>query len=80
MAPAEEPHLRLPAAVIAGELVHEHDRLALAGVLVIQSHAVVGRCLAHPRSPMLASQTVTTKADRRRRRKRATRMLTGAAA
>src|SRR5258706_16291632 len=33
----EEPQLRLPAAVIAGELVHEHERRAAAALLVIQA-------------------------------------------
>ena len=31
--PAEAANLRLPAAMIAGELVHEHDRRAGAGLL-----------------------------------------------
>src|SRR5262245_4138902 len=35
-------HLRLPAAAVAGELVHEHDRRSAAGLLVVEFHAVVG--------------------------------------
>src|SRR5260221_11923218 len=37
----EEAHLRLPAVVIAGELVHEHERRAAAALLVIQAGAVL---------------------------------------
>jgi hypothetical protein len=36
-------HLRLPAAVVAAELVHEHDRRAAARLLEIELDAVVGR-------------------------------------
>src|SRR5258707_12072379 len=36
----EEAQLRLPAAVIAGELVHEHERRAAAALLVIQAGGV----------------------------------------
>src|SRR5258708_14972001 len=33
----EEAQLRLPAAVVAGELVHEHERRAAAALLEIQA-------------------------------------------
>src|SRR5258706_11008049 len=39
----EEAQLRLPAAVIAGELVHEHERRAAAALLVIQAGALLPR-------------------------------------
>ena len=42
VAAREVAHLRLPAAVVAGELVHEDDRRAAAGLLVVQLDAVVG--------------------------------------
>src|SRR2546425_6642390 len=35
----EKAQLRLPAAVIAGEFVHEHERRAAAGLLEIQAGA-----------------------------------------
>ena len=34
--------LRLPTAVIAGELVHEHDWRAAAGLFVVELNTVVG--------------------------------------
>ena len=39
---AEMPHLRFPRAMVAGELMHEYDRNAGAGFLVVQANAVVG--------------------------------------
>lgn len=39
---AEFAHLRLPAAVVAGKFVHEHDGRALPDFLVVKAH-VVGR-------------------------------------
>ena len=42
VAPREKPQLRLVAAVIAGEFVHEHDRVAGPGLFVIEPDAVVG--------------------------------------
>ena len=47
VAPREIAHLRLPAAVVAGKLVHEHDRHAAAGFLVVELHAVVGGEMGH---------------------------------
>src|SRR5258708_26145463 len=40
----EEAQLRLPAAVIAGELVHEHERRAAAALLVIQADGAPPHC------------------------------------
>jgi hypothetical protein len=42
VAPREIAHLRLPAAIVAGELVHEDDRRTAARLLVIELDAVVG--------------------------------------
>jgi hypothetical protein len=42
VATREEAHLRLPAAMVAAELVHEHDRGAATRFLVIELDAVVG--------------------------------------
>ena len=39
--------LRLPAAGITRKFVHEHDRRAAAGFLVVEFHAVVGGKLRH---------------------------------
>ena len=39
---AEMPHLRLPGAMVAGELMHEDDRCARAGLFVMQANAVIG--------------------------------------
>ncbi len=47
VAAREVAQLRLPAAVVAGELVHEHDRRAAAGLLVVELDAVVGGKLRH---------------------------------
>jgi len=55
----EEPHLRLPAPVVAGELVDEQERLALAGLLGVQLHAVVGHDRWHRVSPCLAGCGLT---------------------
>src|SRR4051812_10615729 len=43
----EVPHLRLPAAVIAAEFVHENDGRAGTGFLVMQSDAVIRFDLGH---------------------------------
>ena len=47
VAPREIAHLRLPAAIVACELVHEDDRRAAAGLLVIELDAVVGGKVGH---------------------------------
>src|SRR5260370_40468780 len=47
----KEPDLRLPAAVIAGELVDEDQRLPLTGFLGVQRDAVVGHDRCHVGSP-----------------------------
>src|SRR4029077_14005502 len=44
---AEIPHLRLPAAVIARELMHEHHGRTRARLLVIKPDAVVGGEVGH---------------------------------
>src|ERR1700722_11619160 len=49
----EIPHLRLEAAEVASEFMHEHNRRAGAGFLVIKSDAVVGGRLRHRLSPVL---------------------------
>jgi hypothetical protein len=43
----EVAQLRLPAAMVAGELVHEHERRAAAGLFVVQVDAVVGADRGH---------------------------------
>ena len=43
VAPRESPHLRLPRAMVAGELVDEEDRLTTPHRLCVQRHAVGGR-------------------------------------
>jgi hypothetical protein len=45
----EVPHLRLPAAVVTGELVDEQQRLASAGDLGVQGDAVVSVDHGHDR-------------------------------
>ncbi len=40
IAPAEMAHLGLVAAIVAGELVHEHDRQARAGLFVVELDAI----------------------------------------
>ena len=47
MPPREEPHLRLPVAVVAGEFVAEQDRRAAAGLLVIEPDVVAGGGVGH---------------------------------
>ena len=49
IAPREVAHLRLPGAPVAGELVHEDERRAGAGFLVMQAHVVAGRGEGHGR-------------------------------
>ena len=43
VAPREPPHLRLPGAMVAGELVDEEDRIAAPHRLGVQRHAVGSR-------------------------------------
>jgi hypothetical protein len=40
--------------MVAGELVHEDDRRAAAGLFVVQIHAVVGADVGHARLPKWA--------------------------
>src|SRR5690606_16040700 len=40
IAAREESELRLPASIVAGELVYEHDRRAAARFLVVELHTV----------------------------------------
>src|SRR5580765_2340031 len=47
VAPREVTHLGLPTAVVAAELVNEHDRHASAGLLVVKLDAVVRGELGH---------------------------------
>jgi len=47
VAAAQRADLRLPAAVVARELVDEEDRRAVAGLLPVQADPVVGRRGAH---------------------------------
>ena len=47
VAAREEPHLRLPAAMVAGKLVDEDDRRADAGFLVVELHAIIGGGVGH---------------------------------
>ena len=42
VAAREMAQLRLPAAMVAAELVNEHDRRAGAGFLVVELYAVIG--------------------------------------
>ena len=44
---AEVLDLRREAAMVAGELVDEQERLAAAGLLPVQAHPVVGGCEGH---------------------------------
>ena len=39
--------LMLPGTAAAGELVNEHDRGALADLLIVELHAVVGGEMGH---------------------------------
>src|SRR5690348_10559146 len=50
---AEMSELRLEAPDVAGELVDEDHRTAAAGLLEIQAHAVVRRCIGHQAGPWL---------------------------
>src|SRR6185295_1886812 len=47
VASREVTQLGLPAAVVAAELMNEHDRRAGAGLLVVKLDAVVGSELGH---------------------------------
>ena len=47
VAPREVPQLRLPAPVVAGELVHEDHRVAAAGLLVVELHTVARGRVGH---------------------------------
>src|SRR6218665_1617883 len=49
MAAREVTHLWLPTAMVAAELVHEHDRRTIAGALVVKANAVAGAGVAHRR-------------------------------
>src|SRR5581483_6986675 len=51
VASAEVADLRLVTAMVAGKLVDEDDRHPLAGLLVVELHAVVGGDVRHWRSP-----------------------------
>jgi len=42
VAAPEIPKLMLPGTAVAGELVNEHDRGAVADLFIIELHAVVG--------------------------------------
>ena len=42
VAQAEMPHLELPAPMIPGEFVHEDQRCAGAGLLIVKANFVVG--------------------------------------
>ncbi len=44
---AEMPHLRFPGAVVAGEFMHEDQRRAGAGFLIVQADPVIGRGEGH---------------------------------
>ena len=44
---AEVAHLRLPRAVVASVFVHENDRSAAAGFLVVQADAIVSLGVWH---------------------------------
>src|SRR5215203_4287445 len=47
----EGTHLHLPAAMIAGEFVHEHDRRAGPHLLVVEADTIVRRDVRHRHSP-----------------------------
>src|SRR5262249_11383259 len=47
VAPAEMAQLRLPRAVVAGELMYEHDRRTRTDLLVKEFHAIVGGKVRH---------------------------------
>src|SRR5207302_8685428 len=46
----EKAQLRLVAAIVAGEFMHEDDRVAGAGLLVIEADAVVAGHIGHRNS------------------------------
>jgi hypothetical protein len=47
IAAREIAHLRLVTAIIAGEFVHEHDRVADAGLFVVEADAVISNNVGH---------------------------------
>src|SRR5262245_56789307 len=47
IAPAEMPDLRFPAAMIAGELMHEDQRRSRARFLIVEADFVVGLSVRH---------------------------------
>ena len=49
---AEIPHLLLPGTAVAGKFVHEHDRRARPGFLVVEADAVASGEVGHGSSPM----------------------------
>jgi hypothetical protein len=55
---AELAHLRLPAAIVGGEFVHEQDRHALPGFLVVELHIVATDRVRHGRHPFSRSGTL----------------------
>ena len=52
----EMAQLRLPASVIAGELVDEDDRHAAAGFLEIEFHSVIGGGVRHDVLPWVGGR------------------------
>src|SRR5256885_5503342 len=50
VAAREKAQLRLVAAIVAGEFMHEDDRVAGAGLLVIEADAVIGGDMGHRNS------------------------------
>src|SRR6218665_37648 len=57
-------HLGLPTGVVTAELVHEHDRRAIAGALVVEANAVAGTGVAH-RRPLLRNAHKNTPPPRK---------------
>ena len=49
----EMPHLRLPAAIVAGVFMHEDHRPTGARFFVIQSNPIIRRCVWHRYLPSL---------------------------
>src|SRR5882672_1604248 len=47
IAPAEMPDLRLPTALVPGEFVHEDQRRAGTGLLIVKTNSVLGDCEWH---------------------------------
>src|SRR6218665_2064325 len=68
VAAREVTHLWLPTAVVTAELVHEHDRRALAGALVVEANAVAGTGVAHRRPLLRNAQNNAAVAGRLRAR------------